>query len=82
MDFQNFTKIKKFGDKIFENLSIHLGSCEAPQKICAQSVHPFWRLLDTNRLTNYQTDRYISYKESIQIDTKIKLIWVTLDFYN
>ena len=34
-----------------------LGLREVPQKIWAQSVQPFWRLLDTNKQTNKRTYR-------------------------
>ena len=51
-------KIKNFKTQIFEILIIHkpsLGSREIPHKIWAQSVQPFWRLLDTNKQTDRQT---------------------------
>ena len=46
--------------QIFEILMIHkpsLWSRDVTQKIWARSVQPFWRLLDTNRQTNKQTDK-------------------------
>ena len=46
--------------KVFEILIIQKpshGSYEVPHKIWAQSVQPFWRLLDTNKQKDKQTDR-------------------------
>ena len=46
--------------QIFEILMIHKPSRESldvSQKIWAWSVQPFWRLLDTNRQTDRQTDK-------------------------
>ena len=57
---QYISKIEFWWSQIFENLIIHnssAGSREIPQKIWARSVQPFWRLLDTNKQTNKQTDR-------------------------
>ena len=56
---------------IFEILFVHkpsLGSCEVPVplKIWTRSVHPFWHLLDSNKLTNKKTYRQTD-KQSIHI---------------
>ena len=53
-------KIEFWWRQIFEILIIHkpsLGSLDVPQKIWARSVQPFWRLLDTNKQTDKQTDK-------------------------
>ena len=53
-----FFKIKKLlSTKILIIHKPSLGSLDAPQKIWARSVQPFWRLLDTNR----QTDRHAKF---------------------
>ena len=55
VDLQKSTKIKKCFRKLFVILSIHnpsLRSCEVPNKIWAESVQPFWRLLDTKGKTD------------------------------
>jgi len=44
-----------------------LGSREVPQKIWAQSVQPFWRLLDTNKQTDVQTPKQTD-KPNLYID--------------
>ena len=47
-----------------------LGSLDVPQKIWARSVQPFWRLLDSNRQTDKQTDKpnlYIEVKLILQM---------------
>ena len=65
--FKNLMKIEFWWRQIFENLIIHkpsLGSREIPQKIWTRSVQPFWRLLDTNRQTNRQTDKPNLYIDS------------------
>jgi len=43
-------------------------SHDVPQKIWARSVQPFWRLLDTNKQTDKQTD-----KPNLYIDDQQKL---------
>jgi len=58
--FKNLMKIEFWWRQIFEILVIHkpfLGSLGVPQKIWARSVQPFWRLLDTNKQTDTQTDK-------------------------
>ena len=61
-----FTKLKTFKTHFFIFI-IHkpsLWSRDVPQQIWARSVQPFWRLLDTNKQTNKQTDNpnlYIDY---------------------
>ena len=58
-----FSKIEFWWRQIFENLIIHkpfLGSRKIPQKIWAQSVQPFRRLLNTNKQTDQQS-KYINY---------------------
>ena len=52
-----------------------MGSREIPQKIWARSVQSFWRLLDTNRQTNKQTD-----KPNLYIDEEDRRfsIWKTV----
>ena len=55
--------------QIFENFMLHkpyLRPHEVPQKIWARSVQPFWRLLDTNKQTDKQTD-----KPNLYIDENI-----------
>ena len=50
--------------KVFEILIIQKpshGSYEVPHKIWAQSVQPFWRLLDTNKQTDTQTSKVYLY---------------------
>ena len=61
-----FTKLKTFKTHLFIFI-IHkpfLWSREVPQKIWARSVQPFWRLLDTNRQTDKQTDKPNLYIDS------------------
>ena len=57
---KNLMTIEFWWRQIFEILMIHepsLGSLDVPQKNWARSVQPFWRLLDTNKQTNKQTDK-------------------------
>ena len=57
--------------QIFEILMIHkpsLESLDGPQKIWGWSVQPFWRLLDTNKQTDKQTD-----KPNLYIDKRLSL---------
>ena len=67
---QNFSDLKKKSfqksnfvpGKFFFNSIIHkpfLGSREVSQKIWAQTVKPFWRLLDANKQTNKQTNKCV-----------------------
>ena len=52
-----FTKLKTFKTHFFKIFIIYkpsLWSCDVTQKIWAQSVQPFWRLLDTNKQTPKQ----------------------------
>jgi len=55
--FNNFNEIEFCWRQIFEILIIHrpfLGPRDVSHKIWAQSVQPFWHLLDTNGQTSRQ----------------------------
>ena len=61
-DFINkFREFSKFNDNFWS----FMGTCEVPHKMWARSVQPFWRLLDTNRQTNKQTDKLNLYIDVI-----------------
>jgi len=70
---KNLMTIEFWWRQIFEILIIDkpsLESLDVPQKIWARSVQLFWRLLDTNRQTDRQTDKpnlYIDYYSIISI---------------
>ena len=76
----------KFGTNIYFFLVHHhhrilqpkrsLGSLEVPKKVWAQSIQPFWRLLDKNEQTDRQTR-----KEYIDDDGEwimIGIIWIMM----
>ena len=61
--------------QIFKISIIHkpsLLSHDVPQKIWARSVQPFWRLLDTNRQTNRQTDKPNLYIDGVCVCFYVK----------
>ena len=59
----------------FDIFIIHkpsLGSSEVPQKIWARLAQPFWRLLDTNKSSNWQAKYMYRYKPKTDAHFYIK----------
>ena len=90
-DWVNWLSIWSLGNIdgfIKDNFSIlnrpkpSLGSCELPQKMWARSVHPFWRLLDTNGQTDSRTSKVFIYRFSMLGSLSIEYIYSMLGSFS